>query len=115
VCSANLAIADSTALCTPFSSFAYSARKPFAIARRATPYVLPPAGCPDADCPESILYLIDRLAIEVMDSRRNLPYFVHSNFLVGVVDESGYPLEVWRLPVNASCNLAPPLISLRIY
>jgi hypothetical protein len=35
-----LLIADSTALWTLFSSFAYSARKPFAIARRAAGYFL---------------------------------------------------------------------------
>jgi hypothetical protein len=40
VCSANLAIADSTELCAFFSSFAYSARKSFAIARRATRHFL---------------------------------------------------------------------------
>src|SRR4029077_15188290 len=50
VCLANSAIAVSTALRVSLSSFAYSARNSFPIARRATGYILPgqltQAGCP---------------------------------------------------------------------
>jgi hypothetical protein len=45
VCSANLSMAASTELCTLFSSFAYSARKPFAIARRANAHLPSGARC----------------------------------------------------------------------